>query len=261
MKIIGLWSGSISGEFTTVVDLFYNLKKYIDVDFHLCILDKKLMSNCIRHLTKNNNSDLLKYITLNTFFESNCIICSSFIIYNKIELKTKNLFILDSFDLRKNNYNIPELKNKNIIFFSNPANITKTIPYKQIEYYHKFSYERLNNFPIFYKKNLSEGNLELFLDDNFYYKRTKKSNLEIFPGEYFENIGKRIFEHLYHKKNVFYNSEGFSKPDGLFYYLKLFGIDANLSCNLKLLEHIIKEKLFMNEDDELLKTIRNCNVN
>lgn len=255
-KIIGLWNGSISGEFTTIIDLFYNLKKYIDIEFHLCVKNKNLISNCIRHLIQNNNYDLLSNITLETEFKSNLIICTSFLLYNNISLNSSNLFVLDSLDLVRNNYITPNLKHDNILFFCNPANITNKIPYKQIEYYHKFSYNRLNNLPKYYRSNLLNGKSELFLLDNYNYCRMNKPFIEIKPGAFFENIGKRIFEHLYHGKNVNYSHKGFTNPDGLFYYLKLFGINGNKSCNLKIIEHIIKEKLFMSENDELLTLIR-----
>jgi hypothetical protein len=214
------------------------------------------MSNCIRHLIQNNNSDLLKHITLQTSFKSDLIICTSFILYSDIKLNSKNLFVLDSLDLIKNEYIIPKLKHNNILFFCNPANITNKISYDQTEYYHKFSDIRLDNLPVYYKINLSLKGNDLLLLETLNYCRTNKPFIEIKPGEFFENIGKRIFEHLYHKKNVNYNSDGFIIPDGLFYYLRLFNIDGNESCNLKISEHIIKEKLFMDEKDKLLNIIK-----
>lgn len=256
IKIIGFWNGAISGEFTSVIDLYYNLKNYIDVEFHLSV-NKDLVSNCIQHLRQNNNSDLLSHITIEKEFESDIIICTSFIPYTDLSIKSKKLFILDTLDLVKNNYVLPKINSDDIVLLVNPANMTNKIPYKQVEYYHKFSSKRLNNLAKYYRPSLYVGKSEFLLSDVLDYTRVEKSHIEIKPGVYFENIGKRIFEHLYHKKIVNYSSHGATIKDGLFYYLKLFNIDAFMdSHNLKLSEQIIKEKLFMSEDDVLLNLIK-----
>lgn len=258
MKIIASWYGVINGEFTTNVDLYYNLKSYnIDVQFCLYLSEKSTMSNCIRHLNKNNNTDLLKCITTENVFEDDLIICTSHLPYEKeIKLKSKNLFILDSLNLKINDYQIPTLNSDNIVLFCNPSNINKKVSYKQIEYYHKFSEKRISNLPLYSKMILDKGNKELLIPKIFYYNRTKKPLIEISPGLYWENVGKRIFEVLYYGNTVKYVNEGLVEPDGLFYYLKLFDIDGYQSCNIKISEHIIKDKLFMKEDDKLLDLIR-----
>lgn len=255
IKIIGLWSGSINGVLTSTIDLYYNLRKYIDVEFHLCV-NKDDMSSCIRHLINNNNRDLLQKITIQKIFKSKVVICTSFIIYSKISIVSDNLFILDTFDLVKNNFVLPKIECDNVLFFANPANLER-IQYPAVEYYHKFSDDRLNNLPAYYQPNLYRGVPELFLSEVLNYNRTNKAYSKIWYNGYFENIGKRIFEHLFFNKIVNYDSIGLNKPDGLFYYLKLFGIDGFESRNnIKISEHIIKEKLFMGENDQILNSIR-----
>ena len=168
VQLIFIWTGGISGEFTSTIDLFYNLQKYTNIEYFICIEKKELTSNCIKLLKQNNNKDLLSHLTLNKVFESDLIITTSSTLFNEVILKTDNLFIMDSLSLKKHNYILPELKHNNIKIFSNPANITKNIQYKQIEYYHKFNKIRIENFPRYYKpypSNSKLSKLEIFLFD------------------------------------------------------------------------------------------------
>ena len=264
MKVLLLyiWTGGISGEFTSTVDLFYNLQKYMEVEYFICVEKKELTSNCIKLLIQNNNRDLLDRITLNKVFESDLLICTSNALFKDVILKTENLFVVDSLSLKKHNYILPKLKHKNIKIFSNPANITNSIPFEQIEYYHKFSEKRMRDFPKYYKPYPYNSKVETFLVDSFNYNRTTKPHLEIEKGIFFENIGKRIFEHLFHEKIVNYSNEGISYLDGLCYYLNLFNINGLMNHKpLVISKQLIREKLFMNRTDKLLNLIEDLNVN
>ena len=250
--------GSISGEFTTIVDLYHNLRGFgVNVELGIFVDNKKLTHNCIRHLIQNNNRDLLKNITIENIFESDLIICTSSLVFNKsIIISSENLFILDTLDLVKNDYILPEICCKSVTLFSNPANITDKIPFNQIEYYHKFSKERLDNPPVYYKTVLNGIKYEKFILDCYVYNRVLKKEANIKPGEFFENIGKRIFEHLYYDKYVVYECDGAVKPDGLYYYLKLFDIDGFIKHSPLLIpKQMVIQKLFMNGDDKLLNEI------
>ena len=257
IKIVCSWNKGLCGVFTSAVDLYYNLKKYINVEFCLYIESKEMVVDCIRHLFQNNNKDLLDKIIFDSNIEADLIICTANVIYKNISLNCNKLFILDSLELISNNYILPKLDNDNTILFCNPANMCEDIHIKQIEYYHKFNKKRLKNLPKHYKASLSVLKQEMFLHEIYNYNRVNKPHLEIEVGIFFENIGKRIFEHLYHNKIVNYNSEGLIKLDGLFYYLKHLGINGLINhFPLKISEQIIKEKLFMNENDKLLNLIK-----
>ena len=151
---------------------------------------------------------------------------------------------------------MPKINIDNTILFCNPANFSSNIQIKQVKYYHKFSEKRIKNLPNYYRPNLQIFKTKLFLNKIYNYSRTNKSHLEIKPGIFFENIGKRIFEHLLHNRIVNYKTDDLKKPDGLFYYLKLLNGDGLKKHQpLKISVQIIKEKLFMNKDDKLLNLI------
>jgi len=183
---------------------------------------------------------------------SRLTICSSRLLYEKMlgrlklkfKMGTGNLFILDTLDLYKSNVRaIPNLdiaipKNLHRLFyFSNPANFIKGK--KNIEYYHKFSQRRLDT---------------LELNDVYNYQRDKEK-IKV-KGNYYENIGKSIFEHLYHGKKVNYSARNMTIKDGLYYYLKLFGIDGSKDhFPLNISRDEIKDKLFMKDDDVMIDKI------
>lgn len=187
---------------------------------------------------------------------SRVTICSARLLYEKMmgrlnlkfRMGTGNLFILDSLDLYKSKVKaIPNLdiaipKNLHRCFYlSNPANFIKG-KNNNIEYYHKFSKRRLDI--------ISD------LQEFFNYKRLNKEKIKV-KDHYFENINKNIFEHLYHGKKVNYYSDGLTVKDGLYYYLKLFGIDGSKNHTpLNISREDIEDKLFMKEDDFIIEQIR-----
>jgi hypothetical protein len=123
----------------------------------------------------------------------------------------------------------------------NPSNFGST-NFKEIEWYHKFSKKRLDTMQ-FYSTSLN-------------YCRKKKKYIKIKEEGYYENIGKRIFEYLYAGLIVNYSPEGMFTRDGLWYYLKLFDVDASKFYKpLIISKYKIKEKLFMNENDRLLEIL------
>ena len=139
-----------------------------------------------------------------------------------IEIECNKLFVLDSLDTYKSKIemfpNFDDLfktmfKNSDVIQLSNPANFRET-EFREVEYYHKFSFRRLNSLK-------QAGRLT----KEYYFDRTGKEKTKI--GEFhFENMGKGIFEHLWYSRPVHYKPDGMFTKDGLWYYLKLFGIDG-----------------------------------
>jgi hypothetical protein len=172
--------------------------------------------NLLHSITQNENK-----------FEGYVVVCSARLIYEilmgaDIEIKCKRLIVLDSLDTYKSKVGIfpnfddlfkTMFKNTHVTQLSNPANFRET-KFEQIEYYHKLSLRRLNSLKL-------SGRLK----DEYTFNRTNKEKTKI--GEYhFENMGKGIFEHLFYSKPVHYKPDGMFTKDGLWFYLNLFGIDA-----------------------------------
>lgn len=72
---------------------------------------------------------------------------------------------------------------------------------------------------------------------------------------YYENIGKLIFEFLYLGRSVYYSSKNKCFDDGLTYYLKLFDIDDNKTQKIEIKKEDIEEKLFFNDNDDILNFV------
>jgi len=245
----------ITGSFTTIIDLYINLKKYIDLKFKTVWGQP---AKTIIKLLKDNNffgdrDGILKSLTREKTFESETIVCSaklladitySYNVAQKIEFHCKNLIVLDSMDLMKSKYGFfPDIndyvKAENCVFLCNPSNF-RLVRYPKYEYYHKFSKERLDSIDRL--KNIP-----------YNYKRINKKDLQLSEKLFFENIGKQIFECCYHGCTVNYSTEGMTMKDGLYYYLELFGVDGFKDHTpLNIGKDQIVEKLFMHENDTLL---------
>lgn len=243
----------ITGAFTTILDAYVNLSKYMDIDLKTVW---GLTTHDARRYLKNNNffgtRAVAESLTFESSFERETIICTSklladltytYLMRRKVQYHCKNLIVLDSFDLAKTGFNIlPNLdsyvKADNCVFLCNPANFAYT-KYPKYEYYHKFNKERLDS--------------QVTIANKYNYKRSSKQEIRVIKGGYFENIGKRIFEYIYHGHPVRYRTDGMFMKDGLYYYLKLFGVDAFKNHNpLKIKKAEVVDKLFMKEDDILL---------
>lgn len=254
----------IDGVFASIIDMYYNLSNYIDVDLKI-VTDKP--EQCIKHLFKNNSGDLVNKITVDTEFEADIIICSTRLLYDEIcKIKCKRLLILDSLDLSKSIYGVqpdirlylPNMSSEDIIFLCNPANIISGCDYAaQLEYYQKLSKERINKLPINYIRYLGDYNLEKkYFHSIFNYRRTSKYYSEIKRGQYFENVGRLIFEHIYFNNKVNYYTDGMFMQDGLYYYLKLFGVDASIEHTpLPINKEMVEKTLFMDKNDKILRFV------
>ena len=192
-------------------------------------------------------------------FKDDKIICSARLLYEilmgaDVELECEKLIVVDSLDTYKSKIGMfPDFddlfdtmfKNTHVIQFSNPATMRES-RYDQREYYHKFSYRRLDAL----KKS---GHLKDTLD----FKRTRSEKGDIGDGNYFENIGKQLFEHLWFKKQVNYHSDGIYTKDGMWYYMNLFGLDGfNNYGNLRISRADLMNHFFMKSNDELLRESR-----
>lgn len=243
----------ITGSFTTLVDAYLNLKRHLDVD--LKTVWGLTMADAMECLKKNNffgTKAVAQSLTFESSFERETIVCVSklladltytYLMRRKIQFHCRNLIILDSLDLTKSRFGmLPDLnkyvKAENCVFLCNPANFCFT-KYPKYEYYHKFSKERLES--------------QVTTENKYNYKRNSKHEIRIKRNGYFENVGKRIFEYIYHGHPVRYRTDGMFMKDGLYYYLKLFGVDGFKNYNpLKIKKAEVVDKLFMKEDDILL---------
>lgn len=192
-------------------------------------------------------------------FKDDKIICSARLLYEilmgaDIEIECEKLLVIDSLDTYKSKIGMfPDFddlfdtmfKNTQVIQFSNPATMRET-RYDQREYYHKFSYRRLNSLK-------QAGHLK----DELNFKRTRSNKGDIGDGNYFENIGKQLFEHLWFTKKVNYYPDGMFTKDGLWYYLNKFDLDGE-KCHedIKIPRSSIMNHLFMKNNDELLREAR-----
>ena len=179
--------------------------------------------------------------------KADIIICSARLIYEilmgaDIEIECEKLYVLDSLDTYKSKVGIfpnfddlfsTMFKNCDITQLSNPATMRET-KYRQIEHYHKLNFRRLDSLK-----------QSAILKPEYTFNRTKKSKTRITEGGHFENMGKGIFEHLWFGHTVKYETEGMFTKDGLWYYMKMFGLDPDKDQVLpRLKKSEIKNKLF-----------------
>lgn len=258
--ILYYYKGWVDGVFALVVDLYYNLSIYMDVELIIYTEDA---GTCVRHLIKNNNSDLLTKITNTKKIETDLIICSCETLYDKtFDINCDKIIMLDNMDLAKSiygdgfniNHYIPDCST--IYLLSNPANILEDFVGTQFVYYQKFSEKRLNSLPLNYKKNLQDLDTRRYFYEIYEYKRSGKPHMEFNHNQFFENVGRLIFEHIYFNYKVNYNIDGMFTKDGLYYYLKLFGVDGTINHKpLPIFKSDIIEKLFIKNNDMILELI------
>ena len=230
--------------------------EYKSLDYHFKCFHNKLTSS-VPFLKLNRNFgdfNLLFNITQDEKkFKADTIICSGRLIYEilkgaDIELECDQLIVLDSLDTWKSKVGIfPDFDDyfstlkADITQLSNPANFRES-KFRQIEYYHKFSYRRLNAL-----RDIG------WLKDNYVFKRAGKDKTDIGDGLHFENMGKGMFEHLWFGREVEYKTDGMFMEDGLYYYMKLFGLDAFEDQKIRIYKKEFMTHLFQRTIDYLYK--------
>lgn len=269
----------ISGDIFDFIDLYYNMKNFIDCDLKL-IGSKTDIINFTKFLYKSYTnlfiSDIIKHIVIVDNIDDNKIY-KKFSAYDNIIISSKLLSKVDvnitnefnkvislmtlrgMFRLNNNN----EIINKsNFVYLCTPVilNNINNIKCNFIEYYSRFSQFRLDNIKV------SNNNI-VFDDYNNYdtLKYNNKFNIHTYSGiiykrrdfykenMYLEMKGKLLFEFLYFNKYVYYNSKPKSFDDGLTDYLKYFNIDDNISQQLKITKDELYNKIikFDNNNDIL----------
>jgi hypothetical protein len=230
----------VNGTLTSLIDVFYSLRERgRKVDFKIVSNDVGRDFNwLIRGL---GTREYVGYLTNEKHFEAETMVISARLLHDILEdevltYKCDRLFILDSLNLQEREDLEDAVMSPDCTFLVNPANFCRQVNYKEVEYYHKFSWGRLRH--LFHIKEVLN------------YRRSDKPHIKI--GDiYFENIGKSIFEYLHNYSVVNYYADDIK--DGLHYYLKLFDIDSTVDhVPLEISPTEIREKLFMQEDDILL---------
>lgn len=271
------FKGAPCGTFTSIVDTYFNLRKFgykpklkllvdkKDYLFLLKFIKNYIGENIVEIIDKDdiiNDDIIIMSISSQRYFEKNKNIfnCNKLIYLDSGRFARIYFETFNKKDLKLNEY--PQGK-KETIFFCNPHN--QQFVDNSICYFHKFSYERLNHIK---PKKLNDMILDVDRYDII--KNQKNKNFNIFPLEYnaynyhrhylygntfYENIGKLIFEFNYHNKNVFYSPKNKMIDDGLTHYLNLFNINDNEKQILNISKNEMEHKLFMNKNDELLQVL------
>lgn len=245
----------LNGSVIASIDMFFNLQKFYDVKYNFITVDPIHTLNLLK---PNNLQDLYPSVTFNLDYKTDVAIVTYPMIlpygdylddinpkrkYSDIKVETDKLIIigtLESFDMPFDESRIPKNWKYNEIFFlNNPPNKATN------HYFHQLSTKRLDNIsPLSFKTQ------------DYHYCRKDKP-LIFRNGHYFENVGKLIFEYIYHDRKVFYNHDGLTIKDGLCYYLELFGIDPYKSYpdGLPMTKQQVIDIMTMQEDDLVIKLI------
>jgi hypothetical protein len=242
-------SFKITGAFTSVIDAFINLSKFKKVRFKTfskTMTVTQWINTCIENKHFGDKKTTLSMIK-EPYLSADIIVCSTRFLVDvqmfDLEVNCKKIIFLDSFDVACPRYFdrsqfINSIPCEDYIFLGNPSNKDKLPNFR--EYYHTFSPERLDTIS--------------FENDHYYYSRKDKWYIKIGRRSWFENIGKGIFERLYHNKSVHYTTKGMTQRDGLYFYLRRFGVDGEQDhYPLPITRKDIEDKLFMKEDDLLVQ--------
>jgi hypothetical protein len=271
----------LDGTTTSLIDTYFNLKRYMsDVECYIVIDPKNIKQN-VAYLKQVHDSvpNSFKYtsISIEQLFQKKWDkLIMSFGVFrflDKLPTHYNKLFLLDAGRVCRdyfcnNGKCINYVKTlKNVSVYGNKVNKQLFGNFNSYYlWYHKFSRERFDFLKQLQVKHrtasmsdrLNTGNIPfetLFADELFYerYDRTWGSDEPL----YHENIGKLIFEFSALNKKVMYSSNNKKCDDGLTEYLSLFGINDNIEQEIHITEELLFDKLGMKQDDILLSHIRN----
>ena len=265
----------ISGNLIDCLDLYLNIKDYIDCDYFIFIKAEELK--------------IFNYKLKTTFKQSfaNNILQHVKTYQYQIDFDKYDLFIYRYNYYKKN----PSITNYKGILL-NGWSVMYDIIYNKLDITNKF--QRIISSPFIFNHTNSKTNifryflklsnirLDNLIMDNKYHIFTKYSKYEHLKSNkafnihnynkicyqrhlvnntnfYMEMKGKLIFEFLYFGKQVHYSPVNKQFNDGLTDYLSLFGIDDNIEQDLYISKEEIFDKLVkFDEKDELLQFIKMC---
>lgn len=282
----------LSGNFTTIVDNYLNLKKYIDIQ-PVVVGDREKAFNILYRnvgdvsmLHNEYDRDVEDDTIITTFkFIADFVVLPdvmrpcNFRCKNLIVLDTWNWILAEQLNVLSWCYDLMKRKSERLILLGNPALFRFFAGYEYYEYYEKLSKERLeflrpkkdngqwlvrgNGIPVHGIKiqqadYFKSTNKQIFECRGYQYHRfnhmwSVESTMS--PPIYFENIGKLLFEFRYFDKPVkYYNIN--RVEDGLTHYLRLFDVDDSITQYLQFAPEDVADKLFMKEDDFLVQLLR-----
>ena len=254
----------LNGAVTTLLDIYFNLKKYFsDIEFNLiCNL-----RNTKNFITYKDEYPVVDFKSVKTHNFDTLILSTDFIgqFYNIFRLfHYKKLILLDSYKIyidyyRNDNFTANKINDISEQYYILGNNFnSKFFKSNYYTYYHKFSKERLDYLENKYKNEQhilkrKEDDKDFFLHKFSSYRYERFHTCDNIT--FLENIGKLIFEYRYLNKPVYYSSNKKTIDDGLTEYLSLFGIDDNNSQDILITKNDIRNKLFMKDNDLMFEII------
>ena len=282
----------LNGAYTSFEDLFYNLKKFTDNDVRFIILyeDKDVLLRFKEYLATGAGICYLQiekegYHNMKFPFrydiKGDINVISTEIIqlewHGRFTQHADKTYLLYPAFIYKDEgkdhsifeYQMNYIKKHNVLTICNEFN-AKYVKDSFI-WYMKFSKERIEKI----KKLVSSENGTLVAEDYYknkmegkntkpfsykkyeYYRYDKKNDFNNYTDDgarYYENIGKLMFEFVFLGKESTYSPKNKKFFDGLSEFMRYVGYDDEQEYvfNQKDLA-LLEEKLYMNEDDEILK--------
>lgn len=262
----------LAGTFTSLIDIYLSLLRFGIKSQFVIFLGE---SESTFHLAKTQFPQIPfvearkknDFYRLNVSFDT--LVTNSETVYNIfMPVMAKSTIVLDSmcaFRYAENKRFQDRMKMlRNPYILANPWTM-ESLSFLNTEnkmiYYHKFSQERMEFLEKKYKDtvynrilvrdlNSRKPAFDRFEYDGYLYKRYRTNGTS-----YYDNIAKLIFEYRYLGKNVFYSCENKTFNDGLTYYLRLFGIDDNISQYIYFDKSDICNILMMKHTDDIMRIL------
>lgn len=277
----------LNGAYTSFEDLFYNLRKYTNWEIRLIVFfDDKLVVKRFKRYFGNESNIVylpLKYGKMHYDLHGNACVISSEVIdlvqTKTIEIDFNKVFLfypafIYKKEISQNEFNnmISYINDNDIITICNEFNAQ--FVKDSFIWYMKFSEERINRLKQistnengiltseeYFKRKKNKLDIKPFSYKRYdyfrYSKKSKDNPYTEFGADYYENIGKMMFEFLLLEKEASYSCKNKKINDGLTEFLFQFGIDDNFDFDLNLLSKSkLQEVLFMKHNDEILKLLK-----
>lgn len=285
----------LNGAYTSFEDLFYNLKRFTDNDVRFIILyeDKDVLVRfkeylafgtgiCYLQIEKEGYHNMKFPIKYDIKGDINVI--STEIIQLEwhdrfVQHSNKTYLLYPAFVYKDEGldhsifeYQMNYIKEHDVLTICNEFN-AKYVD-NSFVWYMKFSPERIEKIKKLvssengtlvaedYYKNKMEGkNIKPFSYKKYeYYRYDKKNDFNNYTdggARYYENIGKLMFEFVFLGKESTYSPKNKKFFDGLSEFMRYIGYDDEKEHTFTKDDMpLLEEKLYMNENDEILKLFR-----
>src|SRR5574344_15274 len=277
----------LNGAYTSFEDLYYNLRRYLgcDIQWYVFYDTRSIIKRFDSYIALENNICYLpiKYGTMHYKITGDINIISSEVIdlINKdaLDIISQQTYLFYPAFIYKLESNVDEfvqqqqyIKDNHVITICNEFNSHYVKDY--FVWYMKFSEERITNLRAlstnvndtltseeYFKNKKNLLNMKPFSYKTYQYfrysKKSKDNPYTEFGADYYENIGKLMFEFLLLEKKAYYYCKNKHIDDGLTEFMQQFDIDDNYDYDLNTINNnVLFEKLFMKQNDEILKLFR-----